>query len=75
VTWRTWIEHEYGYPPDKGVRARMLPMPTARPERAAEPMTGRRRSDGKTVDIRRSLGLPSEAPPDEDQGVRWERWP
>jgi hypothetical protein len=73
MTWRDRLEREY--PPDKGVRARMLPMPVKRPEReAAGPMTATRR-DGTECDIRASLGLASAPVPDEDEGVRWFPWP
>jgi hypothetical protein len=71
VTWRDQEEH--AYPSDKDVRARMMPMPVARPEREAdEPMTALRR-DGTPCDIRRSLGLDSAPAPDEDNGVVWEQ--
>jgi hypothetical protein len=49
-------------------------MPAEREEKPAAPMTATRR-DGRTVDIRRSLGLPSVPAPDDDYGVKWTSWP
>jgi hypothetical protein len=52
----------------------MVPMPVEREERKRESMLGTRR-DGSTQDIARTLpGLRSSGP-DDDYGVRWERWP
>ncbi len=71
MTWRDGTEREY--PPDKGVRARMMPMPVARPEREPDGAMTATRRDGTPCDIRRSLGLESAPAPDEDDGVRWEQ--
>ena len=67
MTWRKWLGDMYL--PDG-----MVPMPVEREERKRESMLGTRR-DGSTQDIARTLpGLRSSGP-DDDYGVRWERWP
>jgi len=71
MTWRDQEEHEY--PDATGVRARMMPMPVARPEREPDGAMTALRRDGTPCDIRKSLGSDSAPAPDEDSGVRWEQ--
>ena len=57
-------------------RIRWLPFPSEREDYRPEPMTAVR-SDGTTVDIRRTLGLPSvpAADPLGDDAPGWYPWP
>jgi hypothetical protein len=59
------------------IRFRWLPFPSEReepPEPA--PMAAVRREDGRTVDLRATLGARTgPAPFDEDYGVTWTPWP
>jgi hypothetical protein len=63
------------YPPEvPGEKIRQIPFPCERPGPRDRRMKATR-PDGTEYDIRRSLGLPSVPPADDDQGVRWTAWP